>query len=124
MKALFDTNIVIDYLCGIKQAKKELALYETRAISVVTWIEVIAGCEADEQVATRAWLSTFDSIALTPAIAERAAKIRQDNAVKKMCLPDAIILATAIESGLQLVTRNSKDFDAKSPAIRIPYMLK
>lgn len=43
MKALFDTNILIDYLNGIAAAKKELDLYESRAISIVTWMEVMSG---------------------------------------------------------------------------------
>lgn len=124
LKALFDTNILIDYLNGFKQAKKELDQYESRAISVITWIEVMAGCEAEDEAATRAWLSTFKLITLEPPIAERAAKMRQADVTKKIRLPDAIILATAIDSGLLLVTRNSKDFDAKSPAIRVPYLLK
>ncbi len=38
VKALFDTNILIDYLNGISAAKKELARYEYRAISTITWM--------------------------------------------------------------------------------------
>ena len=34
---------------------------------------------------------------------------------------DAIILATAQVNGAILVTRNSKDFPANMPGIRIPY---
>ncbi len=43
MKAVFDTNILIDYLNGFKQAKKELSLYEEKLISVITRIEVMTG---------------------------------------------------------------------------------
>jgi predicted nucleic acid-binding protein len=124
VRALFDSNILIDYLNGFNQAKKELALYESRAISVITWIEVMSGCDESAEITTRAWLSTFILIQLDHAIADRAAKMRRSSSVKKVRLPDAIILASAIENGFILVTRNSKDFDAKSPAIRIPYFLK
>ena len=37
--------------------------------------------------------------------------------------PDAIILATAQIRGRTLVTRNSKDFQADMPGIRVPYVL-
>lgn len=39
--ALFDTNILIDYLRGIPEARSELHLYEYRAISIITWMEVM-----------------------------------------------------------------------------------
>ncbi len=124
MKALFDSNILIDYLNGHVQAKKELAQYEHRYISVITWMEVMAGCEADALATTRAYLASFKLVALESAVAERAAQMRREKGAKKMRLPDAIILASAIENSLILVTRNSKDFDAKLPIVRIPYVLK
>ncbi|MGJ3629611.1 PIN domain-containing protein [Sphingomonas sp. MMS24-JH45] len=37
--------------------------------------------------------------------------------------PDAIILATAQTRGRILVTRNTKDFPAGMPGIRVPYIL-
>ena len=39
MIALFDSNIVIDYLNGIPQAAKELAQYKYAYISPITWVE-------------------------------------------------------------------------------------
>ena len=43
MKGLFDTNILIDYLAGIDEARRELALYRSSLISVITWMEVLVG---------------------------------------------------------------------------------
>jgi len=43
VRAVFDTNILIDFLRGLPQPKAELALYERPAISLVSWIEVLAG---------------------------------------------------------------------------------
>jgi hypothetical protein len=37
--------------------------------------------------------------------------------------PDAIILATAQIRGRVLITRNTKDFPAAMPGIRVPYTL-
>ncbi len=36
-------------------------------------------------------------------------------------LPDAIIWATAREASALLVTRNTKDFPADVPGVRVPY---
>ena len=38
-------------------------------------------------------------------------------------VPDAIILATARVENLILVTRNTKDFAADEPGIRVPYRI-
>ena len=36
VKALFDTNILIDHLRGITAARDEIARYDTKAISIIT----------------------------------------------------------------------------------------
>ena len=118
MRALFDTNILIDYLNGIVAARKELDLYESYAVSVVTWMEVMSGGDADLADITRAFLNGFTVIPVEGPIAERAVKLRRERHLK---LPDAIILATSIETGLMLVTRNTKDFGDSLPGVRHPY---
>ena len=118
MKALFDTNILIDFLNGIPTAKKELDLYETKVISIVTWMEVMSGGEPAHEAETRGFLNGFVVIPVTDAIAERAVRLRRENRIR---LPDAIILATSLENGLMLVSRNSKDFGTNLPGVRNPY---
>jgi len=118
MKALFDTNVLIDYLNGIPAAKRELDLYESCSISIVTWMEVLSGGAQELEDTTRAFLNRFIAVPIGEAIAERAVKLRRERRLK---LPDAIILATALETGLMLVTRNAKDFGGTLPGIRIPY---
>ena len=120
MKALLDTNILIDYLNGIPAARKELDLYETRTISIVTWMEVMSGGEPELADTTRAFLGRFTVVSISEEIAERAVNLRRQ---RNLRLPDAIILATAIESGLMLVTRNTKDFSARLPGVRHPYKI-
>lgn len=39
MKALLDTNILIDYLNAVDAAKQEIALYDRPLISPITWID-------------------------------------------------------------------------------------
>jgi hypothetical protein len=119
MKAVFDTNILVDYLNGIPAAKRELEHYEEAAISLVTWMEVLAGADdAKEEAVTRDFLAQFDVRPLDKTVAERAIKIRRQHKLK---LPNAVIWATAMELGWLLVTRNTKDFPAANPGIRVPY---
>ncbi|QCP53546.1 type II toxin-antitoxin system VapC family toxin [Trinickia violacea] len=118
VKALFDTNILIDYLGGIGAAQKELSRYESRAISTITWMEVLVGATAKEERAIRLWLNSFDVIALDSAIANRAVAIRKE---KRIRLPDAIVWASAQVNSLLLVSRNTKDFPADEPGVRVPY---
>ena len=120
LRALFDTNILIDYLNGVDAAKTELARYERPAISVISWIEVLAGTKPDVEAETRKFLAIFERIELSEAIADRAVDLRRS---AKFRVPDAIILATARVENLVLVTRNTKDFPADQPGIRLPYTL-
>jgi predicted nucleic acid-binding protein len=119
MKAVFDTNILVDYLNGVPAAQRELEQYEEVAISIVTWMEVLAGAgDAQEEAVARDFLSRFNLQPLGKTVAERAIKIRRQHKLK---LPDAIIWATAAELGRVLVTRNTKDFPETNPGIRVPY---
>jgi predicted nucleic acid-binding protein len=116
--AVFDSNILIDYLNGIPEAKLELERYSQKSISVMTWIEVMAGTDSSDEQQTRYALQTYQLLPMTSAIADRAFILRRD---RKLKLPDAIILATAQVAGLSFVTRNIKDFSAADPQVRIPY---
>ena len=120
MRALFDTNILIDYLNGLEAAKAEIARYERPAISVISWIEVLAGTRPAVDAETRKFLSSFERVELTEKIADRAVALRRTG---KMRVPDAIILATARVENLVLVTRNTRDFAADEPGIRVPYRI-
>lgn len=120
MRALFDTNILIDYLNGVEAARLEIARYKKPAISIITWIEVLVGAAAAVETATRKFLAAFELIGVTPEIAERAVTLRK---VDRMRVPDAIILATAQTENILLVTRDTKEFASDMPGIRIPYRL-
>jgi len=120
VKALFDTNILIDYLNGVPQARDEIQLYHDKAISIISWMEVMVGADTRFEQASRAFLGRFQLIELNDRIAACAVVLRRERRIK---LPDAIIEASAQVNGMLLVTRNTKDFDAGSPAVRIPYVL-
>ena len=88
----------------------------------MTWIEVMAGVPAPARVETERYLAHYSIKELTPDIARRAADMRFHR--KSLKLPDAVIFASAQDQGAILVTRNSKDFPAVMPGIRIPYTIK
>jgi predicted nucleic acid-binding protein len=120
VKALFDTNILIDYLNGIEAAKECLQRYGVAAISAVTWMEVMIGAHEANQAATQNFLKSFDIIHTNEAIAAKAVQLRQQH---KMKLPDAIIWASAIVANRVLVSRNTKDFPTGEAGIFVPYTL-
>ncbi len=120
VKALFDTNVLIDYLNGIDAANQELSRYASKAISIITWMEVLAGTAPEEEAAVRAWLLSFKVLPLNAAVAERAVAIRKAQRIR---LPDAVIWATVQVHSLLLVSRNTKDFPEAEPGVRVPYVL-
>jgi predicted nucleic acid-binding protein len=120
VNAVFDSNILIDFLMSIPQAKVEINTYSRRMISIVTWMEVMAGSTLSNELSTRRVLASFICLPITQDIAECAARLRKNQRLK---LPDAVILATAQTEGALLVTRNSKDFSSADPQIRIPYQI-
>ena len=118
VKALFDTNILIDYLRGIPAAHEELGRFPDKAISIVTWMEVLAGATPAVEHATRGFLDGFALIQLDQAAAERAIVLRQRHRLK---LPDAIVWACAQVHDMLLVTRDTKGFPEDDPGVRVPY---
>lgn len=120
VKALFDTNILVDYLNAVPEARTELRRYRERAVSIITWMEVMVGAVPDLEAATRNFLNGFDVIAVDDRVAERAVGLRRNHRIK---LPDAVIWATAQVHSMLLVTRNTKDFPDDDPGVRAPYKL-
>jgi predicted nucleic acid-binding protein len=120
VKALFDTNILVDYLNAVPQARREFQRYSEKAISIVTWMEVMVGADGDLEAPTRHFLNSFDIVPVDEPIAERAVGLRRSRRIK---LPDAVIWATAQVHAMLLVTRNTKDFPDDDPGVRAPYKL-
>ncbi|MEQ8515530.1 MAG: type II toxin-antitoxin system VapC family toxin [Chromatocurvus sp.] len=120
VNALLDTNILVDYLNGIEEARREIDRYTQPLISPVSWMEVMVGVAARDESVVRQFLSGFRQSVINQDVAERAVTLRRRH---KMRLPDAIIWASAQCENALLVTRNHKDFPPKDPGVRIPYEL-
>ena len=121
---LLDSAILIDHLRGIGSATKWLgALSEGEAvISVITRAEVLVGGSSDEWAAAFSLCEQFQCLALTKETADRAAELRRMHGWK---LPDAFQAALAMDEGLRLITRNSRDFDEKEhPFVFVPYHIR
>src|ERR1700755_3530060 len=91
---LLDSDILLDFLDGHTAAAREMARYHECFISIISWIEVLAGArtEADEDI-RRAYLVHFRVVPLTAPIAEETVKLRREHRLR---FPDAIIWASAI----------------------------
>lgn len=119
MKALFDTNILIDYLNGVDAARVELERHSDRLISAVTWMEVLIGVRSDEEEdVVEMFLRDFTVVDTTRRVAREAILLRRRSRMK---LPDALVWASAQTESALLVTRNTKDFPAADPGVRVPY---
>ena len=122
MKALFDSNIIVDYLNGVSQAQEEIARFETKAISIITYIEIGVGVKDSLEMKKIEdfIINTFEIIPVNQAIANLAILSRKRYKLK---IADALIFGTAqFMSGL-LVTRDDKDFPLSNPIVRIPYKI-
>jgi predicted nucleic acid-binding protein len=122
----FDSNIIIDALRGFPQAQTEFRRAVERGgrvwVSRMVWIEVLSKGSGEGLRRAERFLSGFGIDELDDEIAARAASLRRER--PRLKLPDAVILATALTRGRVLVTRNTKDFPAEMPTIRVPYKLE
>lgn len=116
----FDTNILIDWLFDRGGAAAELSRYNHHRISRIVWTEVLAGESLERRDVVRGLIAPFEVVEIDSRIAGAAADIRYRTRMK---LLDAYILATAQINGAILITRNTRDFPAQLPGIRVPYTL-
>jgi predicted nucleic acid-binding protein len=69
MKALFDTNILIDYLNGVEAARTEIERAAERLVSIITWMEAFGGAHDDEEEVIDLFLRDFRVVDLTRRVA-------------------------------------------------------
>ena len=121
----FDANILIDALLDHEPAQTELRRAANTGarlwISRMAWIEALS--KGNDAMVARAltFLAGFGMDEIDPETSQRAAALRRVR--PRLKSPDAIILASAQLRGRILVTRNTRDFPANMPGIRVPYQL-
>ena len=123
---LLDTDILIDFLRGRREARVFLGRYaavaEPPVISVVSVTELWAGMRQGEESATGALLSALRKIPLSEEIALAAGNMlrtyRRSHGTE---LGDALIASTAVELGATLITRNIKHYPMPAVTVLRPY---
>lgn len=113
---LLDTTVLIDLSRGNFHAadfvdaaiKAKIPLF----ISVISAIELVVGCRNKAEVEkAKKLLANFTLIHLSPIESAKAYDlILQYNKSHNLTIPDALIAATAIVQGLELVTDNDRHF--------------
>ena len=121
----FDTPIVLDVLAGHGPARSELQRAMSQGgrpwFSRLTWVEILSQATPDCVRDVEAFLAGFSIDEVDEEIATRASSLRRER--PQLSLLDATVLATALTRGRVLITRNTTDFPAQMPGIRMPYTL-
>lgn len=126
---IIDTNIWIDALAGVPDAKYVLDSYIDIAMSAITYAEVASGCEPAELAMFEAFIAagraaqTVQVIHTNDPIIKLASAFNQNPITGRghgrKRLPDSIIAATAFVTSRTLLTRNAGDF--KMVTYHTPY---
>ena len=118
MSAVFDTTVVTDYLRGAKQAASAFKRFPHRAITVTTWVEVMAAAPPGLALETREFLRTFERLAISEAISDRALALMEK--YEGLELRYAIPWATAVANELVYVSCDLPS-DWAGKTLWIPY---
>jgi toxin FitB len=106
---LIDSNIIIYAAKPEHQALRRFIAKHAPAVSVISYVEVLGYHRLTEQ--DRRYFEDFFIAApllqISTEILERATQLRQERPIG---LGDALIGATALVHGLQLLTANTEDF--------------
>lgn len=121
-----DTDILIDHLRGVKEAfcflEDLLKKGDEPYYSTISKAEIYAGIRPGEEEKTARLFSLLNACPVSDEIAERAGhltlRFRDSQGLE---LPDAIVAATSIELGCELVTRNKKHYNVADVRVLVPY---
>lgn len=111
---LCDTDVLIWTLRGHTRAAQTIERAEDRALSVVSYMELLQGARDKSEVRTiKAFLADlgFTLMPLTENVGHRASIYMEEYGLAvAMSMADALIAATAVESHQTLVTANAKHY--------------
>ena len=109
---IFDSDVMIWAFRGNRRALKAIDDAETRSISSVTYMELLQGVRNKvEMREMKRFLSklSFSTLPITANISNRAVAIMEETALKSdLGVCDALIFATACETGETLISGNKK----------------
>jgi len=120
---LVDTDVLIDYLRGSEHAAEFLeGLQGDLLISTISVAELFSGARGpEEQVALDHFMLAFEVISVDERLARQGSIFRQEyHPSHGIGLADALIAASAIDSGAELVTFNRRHYPMVEH-VRAPY---
>jgi len=111
---IFDTDVLIWVLRGNPKAAKAVDDTNARAVSMVTYMELLQGARDKREVkAIKSFLTDmrFRSLPLTENIGHRASIYMEEYGLSAaLSLADALIAATAVEAHEPLLTGNDRHY--------------
>lgn len=124
--AIIDTNILIDHLKGKLEAReflKKLIEDDVRILcSVITIIELLSGMQPEEKEQLDLFLSFFHKLGVDAEAAEIAGEYmyeyRKSHGIN---MADAIIAASARQTGIALYTLNKKRYPMQDIEVVKPF---
>src|SRR5919199_1289802 len=122
-RLLLDTDILVEYLRGRSKAIEYLeGLTSDLYVSVISVAELFVGIKGEvEERSLKQFLLAFAVLPVTEKVARLGGLYRRDfRSSHGTGLADALIGATAVENGVNLVTFNRRHFPMVS-RIEVPY---
>jgi predicted nucleic acid-binding protein len=111
---LCDTNIFIKLFHGHAKVKENLDKIGSvnTAFSIITFAEIVYGTKKSNIAAIQSYFSGLNEIHINTEISKMFKGITLSYSYNHhIKIPDALIAATAVCTGMQLYTLNKKDFD-------------
>ena len=122
---MFDTDVLIWALRGNLNAARAIDSASNRTLSIISFMELIQGARSKveaRQIRQSLRQLQFHILPLSETIGARAAALIETRAFAHgMQLADALIAATAIESGLPLCSANAKHFRPVGDLSRVAF---
>jgi len=120
LRLLLDTNVIIDFLKQKNIAFDLFTLFSEHEcfVSVITKLELLKypSITSDEENAINEFLRLVPIISMNPAIENETIGLSRSTKLK---LPDAIIGATAIVYGAELVTNDPHFLECRYDKLRL-----
>ena len=111
---IFDSDVMIWAFRGNRRALKAIDDAKSRAISSVTYMELLQGVRNKvEMREMKKFLSklSFSTLPITANVSSRAVAIMEESALRSdLGVCDALIFATACETGETLLSGNKRHF--------------
>ncbi len=119
MNVLIDTSLLLDYLNGDKRAGQALEPHKHRAISVITWLEIMAVAPPDKVEETRGFLRSFERLSISEAIADEALRLMTKH--PGITFHQGLTWATAQINQLTLMTVDQVATKVEGLKVETPY---